>query len=86
MTTFLPGMAPGMNTVQPTETRGVSSLLQGTKTAILPENNERMARRRLRVLTNEHEHTKGHGNGCCGGGNHHVPDEELVPLHTLNGE
>src|SRR5215471_3768092 len=39
------------NTVQPTATRGVSSLLQGTKSVIMPENNERMARRRLRVVT-----------------------------------
>src|SRR5438105_1290259 len=53
------------NTVQPTATRGVSSLLQGSKTVLLPENNERMARRRLHVLTNDdheantHEHTNG---------------------------
>ena len=32
------------NTVQPTATRGVSSLLQGTKSVLMPENNERMAR------------------------------------------
>src|SRR5579859_7173870 len=38
------------NTVQQTATRGVSSLLQGTKSAIIPENNERMARRQLYVL------------------------------------
>src|SRR5207245_11205880 len=43
------------NTVQPTATSGVSSLLQGTRTAIVPENNERLARRRLKVLTNHHE-------------------------------
>jgi lysine 2,3-aminomutase len=36
-------------TVQPTATRGVSSLLQGSRSVILPENNERMARRRLRL-------------------------------------
>ena len=35
------------NTVQPTATRGVSSLLQGSKSVIMPENNERMARRKL---------------------------------------
>ena len=33
-------------TVKPTATRGVSSLLQGTKSALIPENSERMARRR----------------------------------------
>src|SRR5438309_1311224 len=35
------------NTVQPTATRGVSALLQGTKSALMPEHNERMARRAL---------------------------------------
>jgi lysine 2,3-aminomutase len=67
-------------TVRPTPTRGVSSLLQGTRSAIIPENSERMARRQLNVLTNnpttnghtEHEghpnsEHNGHGNGCCGG-------------------
>src|SRR5437764_2163809 len=37
------------NTVRRTGTRGVSSLLQGTQSAIVPENNQRMARRRLHV-------------------------------------
>jgi lysine 2,3-aminomutase len=37
-------------TVAPTTTRGISSLLQGTRTAIVPENNERLARRRLTLL------------------------------------
>jgi hypothetical protein len=35
------------NTAQPTRTRGVSALLQGTKTVLMPEDNERMARRRV---------------------------------------
>src|SRR5262249_19977880 len=62
------------NTVRPTATRGVSSLLQGTKSVLMPENSERMARRRLHVLDNLHEtngngHTNGHANGNgCGGG------------------
>jgi lysine 2,3-aminomutase len=70
------------NTNPTTATRGVSSLLQGTKTALVPENSERMARRRLRALTminetNGNGHTNGHNghnghNGCCGGnGNGH---------------
>src|SRR5439155_16062694 len=64
------------NTVQPTATRGVSALLQGTKSALMPENNERMARRSLNVLTNaEEENTCGHGNGHS---------EELIPL-GVNG-
>src|SRR5689334_8808884 len=39
------------NTVEPTVTRGVSSLLQGTQSAIIPRDNERMARRQLHLLT-----------------------------------
>jgi lysine 2,3-aminomutase len=38
-------------TIDATTTRGVSSLLQGSKTALMPEKNERMARRRrLKML------------------------------------
>jgi lysine 2,3-aminomutase len=36
-------------TVDLTTTSGVSSLIQGTKTALMPENNERMSRRRMRL-------------------------------------
>jgi lysine 2,3-aminomutase len=43
------------NTVQSTPTRGVSSLLQGSRSAIIPQNNERMARRRLAVLRKKRE-------------------------------
>jgi lysine 2,3-aminomutase len=39
---------PGTN--NPTATRGVSGLLQGDKTALIPEGNERMARRRPKVV------------------------------------
>jgi lysine 2,3-aminomutase len=54
------------NTVQPTKTRGVSALLQGTKSVLMPENNERMARRALHVLSNhddedstrDHDHSE----------------------------
>jgi lysine 2,3-aminomutase len=86
-------------TVAPTRTRGVSSLLQGTKTAIIPENNERLGRRKLNVLANGHNGTNG-----CGGNGHHQennlssvnghgdePDRcngqvrELIPLH-LHGD
>jgi lysine 2,3-aminomutase len=38
------------NSVEKTRTRGVSSLLQGDKTALVPENTERMQRRKLIVL------------------------------------
>jgi lysine 2,3-aminomutase len=67
--------------VASTGTRGVSSLLQGTKSALIPEQNERMARRRLHVLTDEPESTNGYtnGNGCC----HDESDApEFLPLHT----
>jgi lysine 2,3-aminomutase len=41
-------------TIEPTLTRGVSSLLQGTRSAIIPEGNERMARRKaLQVIQPE---------------------------------
>jgi lysine 2,3-aminomutase len=80
-------------TVRPTATRGVSSLLQGTKSALVPENSERMARRQLHVLANaagaedvgqRHSHNGHNGhdghNGC---GNGHAPTEELLPLGVL---
>jgi lysine 2,3-aminomutase len=65
-------------TVQPTRTRGVSALLQGTKTSIVPQDSERMARRRLNVVSNfDHENE----NSCDG---HEAPPdglpEELVPV------
>jgi lysine 2,3-aminomutase len=54
-------------TVKKTRTRGVSSLLQGTESAIIPQNNERMARRKLHVVSEANEHEAVNGNGCCGG-------------------
>src|SRR5204862_165797 len=88
------GMPVNNHTVLLTATRGVSSLLQGTKSVLMPENSERMARRELHDLTNHHDahatdaprngnghpHTNGHGNGCCGGNGHHGHTEELLPL------
>jgi hypothetical protein len=58
------------NTIEPTLNRGVSSLLQGTRSAIIPEGNERMARRKsLQVVdTKTAEEEQGE---CCG------HDEEL---------
>ncbi|HLN30553.1 MAG TPA: KamA family radical SAM protein [Gemmataceae bacterium] len=72
------------NMVQPTATRGVSSLLQGTKSVLMPENNERMARRQLHILNHEEDnshHTNGHANGCCSENPH---TEELVPLQLID--
>jgi lysine 2,3-aminomutase len=63
-------------TVQTTATRGVSSLLQGTRSALMPENNERMARRKLNVLNNRRDSGNAHASGCGGGGLH----EEMLSL------
>src|SRR6266446_1154498 len=67
------------NTVRQTASRGVSSLLQGSRTVLMPENNESMARRKLRALqtVNLHEdEANSHGNGCRGEGDGHA--EEFV--------
>jgi lysine 2,3-aminomutase len=62
------------NTVRPTATCGVSTLLQGTRSAIIPQNNERMARRRLRLISDPpadevpDEMAAGSAEGSCGGG------------------
>src|SRR6266446_4481059 len=44
------------NTVQATGTRGVSALLQGTKSAIIPRDSERMARRKKLPLVSDDHH------------------------------
>jgi len=54
------------NTVQPTATRGVSHLLQGTKTVIMPENSERMARRRMHLKTIQAEEARSVTDRDCG--------------------
>src|SRR6516162_5882208 len=43
------------NTSSMTATRGVSSLLQGSKSVLMPEDSERMARRRLNLLNTHDE-------------------------------
>jgi lysine 2,3-aminomutase len=58
-------------TSEPTITRGVSSLLQGTRSVIVPEGSERMARRALRVLDDESP-----SGGCNGGRRHPELDDE----------
>ncbi len=73
-------------TVKPTRTRGVSSLLQGDKTVLMPENNERMARRHLTVLKqNEpraHRQGKKQPKVGCG---QPAPLEELVGVQEEAG-
>jgi lysine 2,3-aminomutase len=75
-------------TVQPTQTRGVSALLQGTKSALIPENSERMARRRqLNVISNYNEEGAEAGD-CCSGEGHeaHGPHPPGRPtLYSLDG-
>ncbi len=71
------------STTTPTPTRGVSSLLHGHRSALIPENNERMRRRALRMVsetpsrgyTNEEESastcevkTAGNGSPGCDAG------------------
>src|SRR5215472_16345209 len=67
-------------TVQPTRTRGVSSLLQGTKSVIIPEDSERMARRKLHAHTNHHEEA---AESCCNGNGHHETNGHVEELLTL---
>jgi lysine 2,3-aminomutase len=72
------------NTATPTKTRGVSGLLQGDKSALMPEGNERMARRRqLNVIDPGYDTTCGDHGGC----DTHRP---ILPLpvkgaHAANG-
>src|SRR5690242_14296629 len=70
------------NTVKATATRGVSALLQGGKTALVPERTERMARRRQELHTlPPAEHAN--GNGCCHGP--HAPAAEPNGHGQVNG-
>jgi lysine 2,3-aminomutase len=77
-------------TVARTRTRGVSSLLQGTKSALIPENSERMARRALNVIANEaiareEDNARladGYGGDCCGSGKSDAAD--LLDLGLLS--
>jgi hypothetical protein len=82
------------NTAQPTTTRGVSALLQGSQTALMPENSERMARRRQRHalplvtegdLTGPEERLHQEADSCCGesASPPTLPQEGLYPLNVL---
>jgi lysine 2,3-aminomutase len=68
-------------TCTPTRTRGVSGMLQGDKTALVPEGNERMARRRkLQVLDPGYE--VGCGDPAADDGGSLRP---ILPLPMING-
>jgi lysine 2,3-aminomutase len=60
-------------TIQPTRTRGVSGLLQGDRTALIPEGNERMARRKPLALAE----------GCGGEAEAPAEGEQLRPIIPL---
>jgi len=64
--------------VQPAQTRGISALMNGNKTVLIPEHNERMARRSLPVLDDLRNDNPWHSNDRdgdpCG-------KEVLVPWH-----
>jgi lysine 2,3-aminomutase len=75
------------NTAHNTTTRGVSSLLQGTQSVLMPADSERMARRRRHALptleaTPQDEPVEVSSNGC-GHGNGHASAESLLPLGIL---
>jgi lysine 2,3-aminomutase len=53
-------------TVKPTATQGVSALVSGHKSAIVPAGSERLARRRLNVLTQSSTNS----GGCCNDNGH----------------
>jgi lysine 2,3-aminomutase len=67
-------------TIEPTVTRGVSSLLQGTRSVIVPEGSERMARRKLKTA----------GNGSCGPAKPSHPElverPQLLKIGIRNGK
>ncbi|MEO2089551.1 MAG: lysine 2,3-aminomutase, partial [Gemmataceae bacterium] len=69
-------------TIARTDSRGVSGLIQGTKTSLMPEGNERMARRRKLQLIDDAP------TGC---GDTPEPRESrrgsaILPLPLLNGQ
>jgi lysine 2,3-aminomutase len=64
-------------TSNPTATRGVSGLLQADKTALIPEENERMARRKPRLAPESCDGGEGEG-GFEG-------DRPILPLPVLKG-
>jgi lysine 2,3-aminomutase len=79
-------------TAHPAATRGVSALLQGTRSVLIPENSERMARRRLQLMPELHADEAGaahehNGHGCGNGAGHaNGPAPELIALGVrVNG-
>jgi lysine 2,3-aminomutase len=73
------------NTIRKTETRGVSALLQGSKSALIPENSERMARRQLNLVMAD-EAAAHEGNGCGGGCGAHESHDKHNGHHNGHGD
>lgn len=65
---------------QPTVTRGVSGLLQGDNTVLIPQDNERMARRKPRVVRDGCNGDAGSEGNTDGGAL-----RPIIPLPMLNG-
>src|SRR5246127_2048336 len=70
------------NTIQPTQSRGVSALIQGSKSVLMPENSERMARRRAHSLPQVPAEPEPR-ESCCGG--EEVREEERSTPITTEG-
>lgn len=66
-------------TIDPTATRGVSALLQGTKSVLVPENTERMIRRKRRALQTATEDQE-KASSSCGSAEPEPAEAPLVPL------
>jgi lysine 2,3-aminomutase len=66
-------------TVERTATRGVSSLIQGSKSVLIPENNERMKRRRMRLPLLDDADESLDGNHCF------PVDDEAPEFATAHG-
>ena len=73
------------NTAQPTATRGVSSLLQGTKSALIPKDNERMERRLgLNVVANYDDAAEAPAEGGCSDGEGHEANGHTPTRFSLD--
>jgi lysine 2,3-aminomutase len=78
-------------TIRDTATRGVSSLLTGSKTALMPENSERMARRRKNLRTAKEMSAAAsartsHADAAPGPTDNHPRMEELLSLPVIATE
>src|SRR5207237_4779530 len=78
------------NSIRETATRGVSSLLTGSKTALMPENTERMVRRRKNLRLAKDNPTRSGGSHADGQGSgrpdSHPRMEELLSLPVIAAE